>query len=315
MPNGYNVMALMDANGNLAGYSAGTQFDLDRLDGAVWAPNNEPGSALECLRLFLMTVVQDRRQESEALGVNVNGNIFSTDVASQVKYVGILVYASMDRAYSGTWKTQNNGFVTLDAAGVVVMCMYVMAYIQVCFAWEQYVLAQIAAATTVEQLQAIDFETGRPAGELPGYVVAGLQARIGAMGAGALQGMSLEVSGTATANKLKGGSSAPSVAAGPGAGPTATVSLAPGSTDTAGQISIVANGSEAAEQGAAIVTVTFAEAYETVPFVTISAANVAAGSVARTPFVTASETGFTLSVSDNEGLAAATHLFNYMAVG
>lgn len=312
--NDLQVKTLYDVDGGVAGYVAGFAADLEALDSTGWSVGQRPASALETLRDGMVGLVQQYRQEAEELGVDVNGNVFSTDISSQVKYVGILVYATMDKSYTGTWKTQNNGFVTLDAMGVVVMCVFVMAYIQVCFAWEQYVFAQIAAATTVEQLQAIDLHAGRPEGKLPGNVVSTLQATIGAMGAGALQGTSLVVSGTATANRLNGGSEMPTVSAGDGAGTTAIVSLATGSTDTAGQISIVAGGSITADSGTMIVTVAFAEAYASAPFVTISAANLAAGSVACTPFVTASTTGFTLSVSNNEGLSATTHLFNYMVV-
>lgn len=267
------------------------------------------------MKSYIVNRVQTLRQDAEERGVDVNGNVFSTDISSQVKYVGILVYASMDKNYSGTWKTVNNGFVTLDAAGVVVMCVYVMAYLQVCFAWEQYVLAQVDAATTVEQLQAIDLETGRPAGLLPGYVVTGLQATIGALGAGALQGTSLAVSGTAGAAKFKGLSGMPTIAAGPGAGDTASVSLSAGSSDSAGQISVVVSGTTDSDTGAVVASVTFDSEYDTAPFVVLTAANAAAGAIANAPYVSVSTTGFSACISNNSGLTAtSSYLFNYVVV-
>lgn len=314
MSNGFKVITLRDARGDVAGYSAGTEYETSRLVGTVWPSNDNPGTALECLRSCIIGRVQDLRQEVEALGVMVDGNIFSTDINSQVKYVGILVFAALNRDYSGTWKTVNNGFVTLNAAGVSVMCACVMAYIQVCFGWEQYILYQVSTATTIEQLQVIDLVTGRPDGQLPEYVVAGLQAAGGAFGSGALLGTSLTTSGVASAAKFKGGSATPSIAAGTGAGTTAMVSLTSGSSDSAGQISVVSAGTIATDSGSVIATVTFSAAYSTVPFVVVTGANLAAGSIENMPFVSASETGFSVCVSNNAGLSSTTYLFNYVVM-
>lgn len=304
----------MDSSGKVSGYAAGTKEEMDVLTGCVWSSSDSKGTAVDSLKAYMINAVQTYRQNAESLGVNVNGNVFSTDVASQVKYVGILVYASMDKTYSGTWKTENKGFVTLDAGGVIVMCMFVMAYIQVCFAWEQYILAQVNAATTVEQLQAIDLVTGRPNGILPPAVIAGIQASVGALASTSLSGSSLVVSGTAQVHKLEGSSTVPTISGGPGAGSTAMVGLTTGSTDLAGQISVVASGAMSVESGAVIAIVTFSEPYSTIPFVTFSAANIAAGSVTCAPYVSATTTGFSLCVSNNTGLTATTHLFNYTVI-
>lgn len=314
MTNGFAVVELYDINGQIAGYSAGTQSETARLAGSIWQSSTSPGTALDTLRNTLVLKVQELRQSAEAIGVDVNGNVFSTDIASQVKYVGILVYASMDKTYSGTWKTVNNGFVTLDATGVIVMCMFVMAYIQVCFAWEQYVLAQINAANTVAELLAIDLVTGRPTGILPPAVISGIQTSVGALANTSLSGSSLVVSGTAQIHKLEGSSAVPTIAGGPGAGSTAMVGLTTGSTDVSGQISVVASGSMSAESGDVIATVTFSEPYTTIPFVTFSAANMAAGSATCAPYISATMTGFSLCVSNNSGLTSTTHLFNYMVI-
>lgn len=312
--NGLVVVELMDAQGQVAGYTAGTAAEVEGLAGTVWTSTDEPATALDTLKAYMVDCTQTARQTAEEKGVMVDGNVFSTDINSQVKYIGILIYAAMNRDYSGTWKTANNGFVTLDAAGVSVMCACVMAYIQMCFGWEQYILYQISTATTVEQLQAIDLVTGRPDGQLPEYVVAGLHAAGGAFGSGALLGTSLTVSGVASATKFKGASATPDIAGGPGAGTTAVVSLTSGSTDSAGQVSVVSSGMIDATSGAVIATVTFATEYATAPFVVITGANLAAGSIENMPFVSATETGFDLCVSNNAGLSTTTHLFNYVVM-
>lgn len=310
--NGFQVVALKNADDDIVGYAAGTELELSNMGDLVWTGTVNSGTDVDALKMYMVNYAQTARQEAEEKGVMVDGNVFSTDINSQVKYVGILIYAALNRDYSGTWKTVNNGFVTLDAAGVSVMCACVMAYIQVCFGWEQYILYQIATATTIDQLQAIDLMAGRPDGQLPEYVVAGLQVAGGAFGSGALLGTSLTTSGTASAVKFKGGSSAPDIAGGPGAGTTAVVSLTSGSTDSAGQISVVSSGTIDTTSGAVIATVTFAAEYTTVPFVVITGANLAAGSIENMPFVSATETGFDICVSNNAGLSETTHLFNYV---
>lgn len=312
--NGLSVMELLSISGNVAGYSAGTEEELNSVPHFMWSESSSPGTAIGTLKQHMIGVVQEARQEAEDMGVNVNGNIFSTDVASQIKYVGIMVYASMDKTYTGSWKTVNNGFVSLDASGVVVMCMFVMAYIQVCFAWEQSVLYQIEAATTVAQLQQIDLTTGRPYGVIPPSVIAGIYASVSALATTAVAGTSLTVSGAAQVKTLKGGSSLPTVAGGPAAGSTAVLSMTTGSTDLAGQISVVSSGMTSSDPGGVIATVTFSQPYETVPFVTFSAANLAAGNVVCAPFVSVTETGFSLCAGNSAGLAATTHLFNYTVV-
>ena len=307
--NGTSVVELRNGQDEVTGYMAGHIGMRD----SVWASSDTPDAPVTALKEYLTAYAQTLRQEAETLGVDVNGSIFSTDVGSQVKYVGILVYASMDKTYSGTWQTQT-GFVTLDAGGVVVMTLHVMAYLQVCFAWEQAILAQIEAATTVEELQQIDLTTGRPAGQLPPPVISGIYASVGALASTSLAGSDLAVSGTAAVAKLKGASAIPTVEGGPGAGSTAMLSLTTGSTDLAGQISVVASGTMSPESDVVIASVVFSEPFDTVPFVTFSPANVAAGSVTCAPFVVATDTGFELRTSNTSGMASTTHLFNYVVV-
>jgi Domain of unknown function (DUF4376) len=313
--NNYIVVELRDAEGHVAGYAAGTAAETAVLASSVWEKTASPGSAVNTLKGVLTIKVQELRQQAEAGGVMVKGNVHMTDLNSQVKYLGILNYASLNREYTGAWSTLNNGFVTLDAAGVSIMCACVMAYIQMCYSWEQYIMDQINAATTVEQLQSINLTAGRPQGQLPPHVVSGLEAAGGAFGSGAQMGTSLTTSGVASAVKFKDGSSTPSIVGGTGAGSTATVSLAPDSNDTAGRISVAASGTIAYEPGSVIANVTFASAYSTMPFVVITGANLAAGSLGNMPFVTTSNTGFKLCVSNMAGLSrGTTYLFNYVIV-
>lgn len=123
-----------------------------------------------------------------------------------------------------------------------------------------------------------------------------------------------DVAGLLVADKIKGGSSTPSIAAEAGAGTGPTVSLASGSTDTAGEI-VVTTGTATAS--GAFVTVTFASAYSTAPFVTLTPSNSATANIAIDYdagwYVTRTTTGFTVNL--NGALAISTeYKFNYHVV-
>jgi hypothetical protein len=159
------VVPLLDGGGKVAGYAAGTAAETAKLASMRWAPNATPGTAFDALKTRMTQTLQAERLLAEGDGVMVNGDVFSTDAGSQTKYVGIFLFVSQNPAYSGTWKSHNHGFVTLDASGVSAVCYAVMAYIEACFAWERDALALIDAARTVEDLLAIDVRAGKPEGQ------------------------------------------------------------------------------------------------------------------------------------------------------
>lgn len=80
-----------------------------------------------------------------------------------------------------------------------------------------------------------------------------------------------DVTGVLSADKIKGGSSAPSVAAGAGAGTSPTIALTSGSSDSAGELVLTTGTSPTADT--TIATITFSSAYSTAPFVVFSPSN------------------------------------------
>ena len=163
--NDLTVVSLLDVNGTVVGYAAGTAEEVAPLAAEVW-PESDPvaQTAVEYFKDVMATKVKDVRLTAEADGVLIDGNLFSTTAEAQIKYLGSLVFATRDPNYSGRWETLNNGYVTLDSLGVYTVCSGIMTYLQNCAAWEQSLLADVAAATTVGQLQAIDFFAGKPQG-------------------------------------------------------------------------------------------------------------------------------------------------------
>jgi len=124
--------------------------------------------------------------------------------------------------------------------------------------------------------------------------------------------------GSLKLGQIIGGSGAPAIAAGTGAGTSPTVSLAAGSNNTAGQISITTGSAPAVTSP--IVTITFANAYSyaTGPFVVFSPANLAAAQLvggSADIFATATATTFTLNSGSPALTASTQYIFNYMVQG
>lgn len=165
--NGLTVVSLLDAQGNVVGYGAGSAAETSALAAQVWGAGPAPTSTpLVFLRDYMIARVKELRVLAEENGALISGNLWNTDIDSQVKYLGSLTFAVRDPSYSGRWFTKNNGYVTLDAAGLYSVCAGIMTYLQNCATYERDLTASIKAATTVAQLQAIDFTTGIPVGSL-----------------------------------------------------------------------------------------------------------------------------------------------------
>ena len=113
----------------------------------------------------------------------------------------------------------------------------------------------------------------------------------------------LDVNGPARAIHFIGGGSAPTLAAGTGAGTSPTVSIA--GTDTAGTITVTTGTSPATN--ATIVTVTFATAYASGPYCLVTPANAATAALgSAAAFVSSSSTTTFLLTSNAVALAGST---------
>jgi len=94
------------------------------------------------------------RYAAEIAGVTVNGATVGTDRESQAMITGAALAATQDTDYTCRWKTEN-GFVTLTAAQIVAVAMAVRAHVQAQFDREADLANQVAAAETVEAVEAI----------------------------------------------------------------------------------------------------------------------------------------------------------------
>jgi hypothetical protein len=102
------------------------------------------------------------RWEKETGGTTFNGMPVATDAVSQTKYIGAVVGAQIDPNAVINWKMADGTFVALDAAGITNVAMAVRAHVQACFDREAELKLEIEAASTTEEITAIDLNAGWP---------------------------------------------------------------------------------------------------------------------------------------------------------
>jgi hypothetical protein len=98
------------------------------------------------------------RWKAEVGGVAVGGMTVDTSRESQALITGAALAATLDADYTCRWKTAG-GFVDLDAKTVIAVAQAVRAHVQECFDREAELTAAIEAAETVEEVQAIGYNS------------------------------------------------------------------------------------------------------------------------------------------------------------
>jgi|DEB19_MinimDraft_3_1074340.scaffolds.fasta_scaffold02392_10 hypothetical protein len=111
---------------------------------------------LDELRASRKAYIAAKRYEAEIGGVTLNGIHIGTDREDQAMITGASVAFSSGAISSLKWKSQA-GFVTLDAQTFGAVASAVATHIQDCFTTESELSADIDAATTAEDILAVDW--------------------------------------------------------------------------------------------------------------------------------------------------------------
>ena len=101
--------------------------------------------------------IANDRYIAEYSGVEFNGVKILTDLKSQVAISGAVLQATMDPSYTCRWKSEN-GFIELNANLILAIGTAVREYIQNCFNKEADLIELINAATTEEEVEAINWD-------------------------------------------------------------------------------------------------------------------------------------------------------------
>ncbi len=119
---------------------------------------------IDKLKEMKLAEIADKRWRAETSGITVAGVEIATDRESQALLMGAVLAAQNNPQYKANWKANwkaKNGWAVLDAATILAVADAVRSHVQACFDREKDLQAQIEAATTVEELEAVKWEWKR----------------------------------------------------------------------------------------------------------------------------------------------------------
>jgi hypothetical protein len=143
---------------------------LDEIRGDTLEEALELKSRARTFEKYKKAVVMEakgRRIKNARKPVSYDGNKFGAGPESQQKLTGKLTYAQAtgkdsDSSWSVGWKTANNSYVQLSYTDLENVVQAVNEQVQAAYNNEAQLLADIEAATTIDELDAIDLTTGWP---------------------------------------------------------------------------------------------------------------------------------------------------------
>lgn len=113
---------------------------------------------VQSLRASMLPELADIRWRHEVSGITLpNGTPVRTDRHTQTQLTAAVVQVQAGVLSEVRWKLET-GFVTLSGPEITAIATAVTGHVAACFAAEETVAAQIAAAATVEDLRAIDIQ-------------------------------------------------------------------------------------------------------------------------------------------------------------
>lgn len=121
-------------------------------------PANEP-MTLERAKAEKLAELAAARYEREVGGITIGGARIKTDRESQATITGAFISLSQGLAQTIDWKAEGGQWVTLNLAQIQPIAQAVVAHVQACFTAEGQLAAEVAAASTIEAVQAIEFPT------------------------------------------------------------------------------------------------------------------------------------------------------------
>ncbi len=143
------------ADGSLLVPSGTAQIGDVLVDGAL-VPRSAGEVTLPAARGAAYSNVKNWREQQELSGVFLNGMQFHTDMASQIKYLGVMQTAMTDPDYRVPFKTASGEYVVLHNDLILGVCSGIRRYVQSCYEAEAYFNARIAGAPDVASVKAVD---------------------------------------------------------------------------------------------------------------------------------------------------------------
>lgn len=126
--------------------------------GAFNPPEPEPVT-LETVKRDKLAEIAQWRYNREISGVTLNGARILTDRESQATISGAFSSLKEGLVASINWKAANGVWITLGLPEMTAIAQAVATHVQTSFTLEKQYADQVAAATTIEEVQAIVPET------------------------------------------------------------------------------------------------------------------------------------------------------------
>lgn len=117
---------------------------------------------IEVVRTNLLNNLSNALTIHENQGTYFNGSRFPTDNTAQVKYLAILLTATLDPTFTTVFKTMDGEYVNLTALDIMNLCNTIRGYIKNCYEHDDYLTTLIKNADTVDKLNAINIDLGWP---------------------------------------------------------------------------------------------------------------------------------------------------------
>lgn len=115
--------------------------------------------SLDDVKAERLAALAAKRYDVEVGGTMLNGSYVPTERSARADLVGARISALEDVNFTLDWKTPD-GFVTLTAAQIVAIADASRNHVKATFAHEKTLTQAINSATTVDDVLAIDIESG-----------------------------------------------------------------------------------------------------------------------------------------------------------
>lgn len=120
---------------------------------------------IEVVRTNLLNNLSNALSIHENQGTYFNGSRFPTDNTAQVKYLAILLTATLDPTFTTVFKTMDGEYINLTALDIMNLCNTIRNYIKNCYEHDDYLTSLIKNADTIDKLNAINIDLGWPSTE------------------------------------------------------------------------------------------------------------------------------------------------------
>ncbi|MCS3610969.1 DUF4376 domain-containing protein [Salinibacter ruber] len=164
---GYYPIRTEEGDPSASEKQVGWEYVLDKARGVMRKVAQYETKTVEEYAGDLKEEAAARRTQHARKPVAYGNHEFDADAEAQQKLVGKLTYAQAagkdtDSTWSVRWKTAGNDFVQLSYDDLAAVVQAVNQQVQAAYNREAQLLSEIEAATTIDELEAIDLTSGWP---------------------------------------------------------------------------------------------------------------------------------------------------------